>query len=77
MNPYLWNGRILKEKDVDRYLNRIVHEKRNRIIKYVLIGVAGVGMLVALVILGANKQQTAESEKVTTAVYNGASQNTK
>ncbi len=77
MDPYLWNNRILKEKDVDRYLNRIAHEKRNRIIKYVLIGAAGVGMLVALVILGANKQQTAESEKVTTAVYNGASQNTK
>ena len=75
---YLWNNRIIKEKDVDRYIDRnIVHSTRTKAIKYVLIGIVSAGMLAALIMLGANKQQTAESKKVTTAVYNGASQNTK
>lgn len=77
MNVYLWNNRILKEKDVDRYLNRIAHEKRNNIIKYALISVVGVGMLVALLVLGANKQKQQPINPVTTTAYKNASQNTK
>jgi len=90
MDPYLWNNRILKEKDVDRYLNRIVHEQRNNVIKYTAVIAAGLGLLFVLGFLNANKQpeKTIESEKnanikqqstnpVTTAVYNGALQHTK
>lgn len=90
MNPYLWNGRILKEKYVDRYLSRIVHEQRNNVIKYTLVIATGLGLLFVLGFLNANKQpeKPIKSEKVTTvtqqstnpvttAVYNKELQNKK
>lgn len=88
MNIYLWNNRITTEKEVDRYLNRMVHEQRNRVIKYVLIGsVVSALAVFVLVKVNTHQEKTVESAKVTntkqqsnpvtTATYSNANQKTK